>query len=102
MDIDMPINIYPHIKPPTQVALWEQLGQQGNTLGCLTSLSNEEPLTLCDISHHLPQLATPFTFPEGQTEAFPFKCLSLSSSEDSRAEGRIWKLQPLLFDCLLK
>lgn len=77
MDSNMPITFYRHIKRPAQVALWEQLEQQGNTRRRLTSPSNEQPVTLCDISHHLLELETPFAVPEGPREVCQFKSLSL-------------------------
>lgn len=66
MDSYMPITFYQRIKRQVQLALWEQLDQQGNTQRHLTSPSNEESVEPCDISHHLLERVTPFTVPEGQ------------------------------------
>lgn len=45
------------------MALWEQLEQQGKTSAASNERGNEQPITPCDISHHLLQLVTPFTVP---------------------------------------
>lgn len=83
MDSNMPITFYQRIKRPAQVALWEQLDPQGNTRRHLTSPSNEEPITPCDISHHLLELVTQFTVPEGQRKVCQFKPLSLYNCRKS-------------------
>lgn len=77
MDSKMPITFYQHIKQPAQVAVWEQLDQRGNTPRRLTSPSNEERITPCDISHHLLEAVTHFKVPEHQREVCQFKLLSL-------------------------
>lgn len=72
-DSNMPITFYQRMKRPAQVALWEQLEQRGNTRRRLTSPSNEQPVTPCDISLHLLELGvTQFAVPEGQREVCQF------------------------------
>lgn len=73
----MPITFYQHIKRPTQVALWEQLDQRGDTPRRLMSPSNEDHTTPCDTSHHLLELVTHFIVPESQREICQFKLLPL-------------------------
>lgn len=86
-DSNMPITLYQRIKRPSQMALWDQLDQQGNTSRHLTSQSNEEPIAPCDISHHRLEVVTPFTVPEGQREVCQIKSLFMQQQKAQRLKA---------------